>query len=217
MKQEVPRALAPSTVRCARHNNKPRRPRANPVWVVFSVMGHGAPSSTRSVRPTPSVLIHPGSSKPQNQPVGAEPHPSSSCDEPVLWMSPPRTSVRRIQRVGFVVSRPSFRRLRGRSLIEGSVRPVSVVLVHVLGEDGFEMPAAEDEEPVQALSADRGDKPLADGVRPGAQIGVLMIRIPWLAKTASKDELNLGSAISDREPWPALWSLRRSSKVRACG
>ena len=41
---------------------------------------------------------------------------------------------------------------------------MSVVVLHVLGEDGFEVAASEDEEPVQALSADGADKPLGDGV-----------------------------------------------------
>ncbi len=58
-----------------------------------------------------------------------------------------------------------FGERQGASLIEGSVRPMSVVVLHVLGEDGFEVAASEDEEPVQALSADGADKPLGDGVR----------------------------------------------------
>jgi len=45
------------------------------------------------------------------------------------------------------------------------VRPVPVVMIHVLGEDSFEMAPAEDEEPVQAFTADGADKPLADRVR----------------------------------------------------
>ena len=49
---------------------------------------------------------------------------------------------------------------RRAPLIEGSVRPVPVVVIHVLREDDFEMAAAEDEEPVQALTADRAHKPL---------------------------------------------------------
>jgi hypothetical protein len=48
-----------------------------------------------------------------------------------------------------------------------------VVVVHVLGEHGFEMAAAEDEEPVEALSADGTDKALGDRVRPRGHDGGL--------------------------------------------
>ena len=54
---------------------------------------------------------------------------------------------------------------RGTPLIEGPVRPMPVVMIHVLGEDSFEMAPVEDEEPVQAFTADGADKPLADRVR----------------------------------------------------
>ena len=50
---------------------------------------------------------------------------------------------------------------RGEQLIEGSVRAVPVVVIHVFGKHGFEMMAAEDEEPVQALPTDGADEPRA--------------------------------------------------------
>ena len=42
--------------------------------------------------------------------------------------------------------------------------PMPVVVVPVFREDGFEMAAAHDEEPVQALPVDGADKPLGDRV-----------------------------------------------------
>ena len=58
-----------------------------------------------------------------------------------------------------------FGHCRGRPLTEGPVRPMPVVVVHVLGEHGLEMAAAEDEEPVEALSTDGTHNALGDGVR----------------------------------------------------
>jgi hypothetical protein len=46
------------------------------------------------------------------------------------------------------------------------VGPVRVVVLDVLGKDCFEVPAAEDEHPVEALAPDGADHALADGVRP---------------------------------------------------
>jgi hypothetical protein len=44
--------------------------------------------------------------------------------------------------------------------------PVRVVMLDVLGKDCFEVTAAEDEHPVEALAPDGADEALADGVRP---------------------------------------------------
>jgi hypothetical protein len=43
---------------------------------------------------------------------------------------------------------------------ETTVRAVPVVVINELGEDGYEMPASEDEDPVQALTANRADETL---------------------------------------------------------
>ena len=66
--------------------------------------------------------------------------------------------------VGFGDRGRRFGDRRGTALIEGSVRPMPVVMTHVFGEDDFEMAAAEDEEPVKAFSADGADKPLSHRV-----------------------------------------------------
>ncbi len=50
---------------------------------------------------------------------------------------------------------------------------VDVVVLDLLGEDGFEVAAAEDEHPVEALAPDGADHALADGVRPGRPDGAL--------------------------------------------
>ena len=43
---------------------------------------------------------------------------------------------------------------------------MGVVILDVLGEDGFEMAATEDEHPVEALAPRGADHALTDGVRP---------------------------------------------------
>jgi len=82
---------------------------------------------------------------------------------------------------------------RGAPLLEGPVRPVPVVMIHVLDEDSFEMVPAEDEEPVQAFTADGADKPLADRVRAWRHDGRLDDPDPVGCEEASKEEVNLVS------------------------
>ena len=55
----------------------------------------------------------------------------------------------------------------GRSLAEGAVGSVRVVVLDVLGEDCLEVTAAEDEHPVEALAPDGADDALTRGVGPG--------------------------------------------------
>ncbi len=90
-----------------------------------------------------------------------EPRPSSSGDEPVLVaQSAEDGGSPNVFRVGIGDRDHRFGERQGQPLIERSVKPMPVVVVHVLGDDGFEMAASEDEEPVQALSADGADEPL---------------------------------------------------------
>ena len=91
-------------------------------------------------------------------------------------------------------------------MIEGSVGPMPVVVVPVLGEDGFEMAAAQDEEPVQALPADGADSETA--FARGALTGVLTIRIHSAAKTASKEEVNFASRSRIRKLAGVVRSVR---------
>jgi hypothetical protein len=88
---------------------------------------------------------------------------------------------------------------RGASLIEGSVRAVPVVVIQVFGEDDFEMAAAEDEEPVQALPADGADKPLRDRVGARRPDGRLEDPDPFSAEDGVEGGGELRVAISNEE------------------
>jgi putative intracellular protease/amidase len=97
-----------------------------------------------------------------------QPHRPSSGDEPVLVdESAKDVGSSDASGVGIGDRDRRFGDPRGAPLIEGSVGPMPVVVIHVFREDDLEMTAAEDEEPVQALPTDGADKPLGDRVRPG--------------------------------------------------
>src|SRR5215207_11560164 len=68
-------------------------------------------------------------------------------------------------RVGGTVDRCRTR--IGRSLTEGPVRPMGVVVRHIGSQDGLEMTPAHDEYPVQALAVNRAHEPF--GVSIGAR------------------------------------------------
>ena len=88
---------------------------------------------------------------------------------------------------------------RGASLIEGSVRPMPVVVIHVFGEEDVDMAAAEDEEPVQALPTDGADKPLGDRVGARRPDGRLDDPDPFSGEDGVEGGGELGVAISDQE------------------
>jgi hypothetical protein len=46
------------------------------------------------------------------------------------------------------------------------VRPMGVVVHQVLAKDDLEVPAPEDEDPIQALSPDRPDESFGEGIGP---------------------------------------------------
>ena len=46
------------------------------------------------------------------------------------------------------------------------MRPMAVVMVDVLSEDGFELTSVEDQHPVETLAADGADEALGKGVGP---------------------------------------------------
>jgi hypothetical protein len=66
-------------------------------------------------------------------------------------------------------------------------------MLDVLGKDGFEVSAAEDEHPVEAFAPQCADHTLTDRIRPGRADRDLMILMPSAAKTASKEPVNLVS------------------------
>ena len=49
--------------------------------------------------------------------------------------------------------------------MRGAVWPLGVVVGHVAAEHVFEVAAAEDQQPVETVGADRADEPLRVGVR----------------------------------------------------
>jgi hypothetical protein len=59
-----------------------------------------------------------------------------------------------------------------RSLMQGAVRAMTVVVRELLGQDPLKMSASEDEEPIQTLSADGTEETLGERVHPGARVGV---------------------------------------------
>ena len=59
------------------------------------------------------------------------------------------------------LARPQRRRLP-----QGTVRTVVVVMIDVLGQDSLEMPASQDQHPVQCLTPNGADPALRVGVRP---------------------------------------------------
>jgi len=91
-----------------------------------------------------------------------------------------------------------WRRVHGERglLSQCPVRPMLVVVDQVLGQDPFEVPAAEDQHPVGALTSDGADEALGIGVARGALIGMRTIRMPSALKTSSKLEVNGTVALS---------------------
>ena len=78
------------------------------------------------------------------------------------------------------------------------------------------MAPAEDEEPVRhsrrMVPTNRSQTAFARG----AMMGVLMIRIPSAAKTASKEEVNLVSLSSMRNLTGVVRSVSSQQRLRAC-
>jgi hypothetical protein len=83
-------------------------------------------------------------------------------------------------------------RERGQ-LTQGPVRPVAVVVGHVLGQDVFEISTAEDEHPVEALTTNRPDEPLGECIDPRCSDRYADDPDASALKTSSKLEVNLAS------------------------
>jgi hypothetical protein len=64
-------------------------------------------------------------------------------------------------------------RAQWRGLLEGSVRPVSIVKILVLPQHHHQVPLIADQGPVQELAAKGADDPLADRVAPHRQLHLI--------------------------------------------
>ena len=107
------------------------------------------------------------------------------------------------------------------------MRPVAVVVRDEDAEHLFEVPSAEDEEPVEAFGAGGADEALGDCVRLWRANRSSNISRLSLRKTASKLRLNLlsrswmrkrggvGRWDSDQASWRACWVTQAPSGVRA--
>src|SRR5664280_1020193 len=86
----------------------------------------------------------------------------------ISWISPKTASLRRTSASSgsSIVGGESI--VNGALLTQGPVRPVAVVVSHVLLQDSFEVPAAENQHPVKALTADGADEALGEGVCSGS-------------------------------------------------
>jgi hypothetical protein len=79
----------------------------------------------------------------------------------------------------------------GRDERERTMRPLRVVVGHVVAKRVFEVAAAEDQQPVKTLGADGAYEPLGVGVRLWRPIGVWITLLPSLRNTSSKLAVSL--------------------------
>jgi hypothetical protein len=75
------------------------------------------------------------------------------------------------------------------------MRPVAVVVLNVLMDDGFEVASTDDEHAIDALQVDGPDEAFGECIGPGTLIGVRMVRISSERTTSSKLVVNFGVAI----------------------
>ena len=79
----------------------------------------------------------------------------------------------------------------GRSLVEGSVGPVLVVVGDVVDDEPFELAVVPDDGAVEELSSDRSDPTFIEGVGDRCTDGrVRRILKPSVLKTSSKASMN---------------------------
>ena len=79
----------------------------------------------------------------------------------------------------------------GREKCESAVRALSVVVGAVDAQDGLEVAAADDQQPIEALGADGSDEALGVSVRLWRADRVWMTLMPSLRKTSSNSAANL--------------------------
>lgn len=81
-----------------------------------------------------------------------------------------------------------------------------VAVLGVLGKDGFEMAAAENERPIKTLAPSGAHHTLTDGFARGRRTGLLMIQVPSAANAVSKEAGNLVSRSRIKNLADLLWS-----------
>ncbi len=79
------------------------------------------------------------------------------------------------------------------------MRPVTVVVLDVLVDDGFEMSTAEDKHPVQTFTPDRADESFSEGVGTGSFDRGLDDADSFCLEDLVEAGSELGIAISDQE------------------
>ncbi len=103
-----------------------------------------------------------------------------------------------------------------RPLAQEAVLAVLVVVGDEIGQYLLEVGPAEDEETVQALSADAAHKALGDRVRTRARTGVLMTLMPSVKKTSWKPAVNFAPLSRTRNLAARGRSERSKFRFRAC-
>lgn len=101
--------------------------------------------------------------------------------------------------------------------VAAAVGSLSVVVGGVLGQDGAQMPFAEDQYLVGGLGLDGSDEPFRVGVRLGARGGILTVVMPASARTGSKEVVNCPARSRTRNRKSAARSPRSRRRFRACG
>jgi hypothetical protein len=103
-----------------------------------------------------------------------------------------------------------------RPLVEGAVGAVSVEVVDVAREDSFEVAAVEDQEPIEALTADGADPPLRVRVRLGCAHRCSDDPDRFGAEDLVEGGSELAVAVMDQEPDRSDRLVNVSMMLRAC-
>src|SRR5919198_366906 len=103
-----------------------------------------------------------------------------------------------------------------RSEPERPMRPMHVVVLEVDAQHLLQVEASDDQQPVQALGADRADPALREGVGVGAWTGVSTTSAPSQRKTSSNARQNLASRSRSTNWTRRPRSPSTSSRLRAC-
>jgi hypothetical protein len=146
--------------------------------------------------------------------VGAE---IRSCSLSVVLVEQPAESVAPAHRTWLALAGDvqASRRIR-RPQLQRPVRTMGVEVGGVDPEDLLEMAAPDDQQPVQAFSADRANPPFRVGVRVGRLHGVRSTSAPSDRNTSSKLRVNFASRSRRRKRTCRPWSPSTSMRLRAC-
>ena len=107
-----------------------------------------------------------------------------------------------------------------RSLIEGAVRPVGVVVVDVVGDESFELVLVPDDGAVEEFAAQGPDPAFRERVRdrrPDRVLQILRILWPSVRKISSKASMNWMPRSRTSALAPVSWLGRRSRRRRRLG